>query len=86
MTKESAPKPGLESVPSGETTRSQHLKQTWSQHQTKERPNGHFFHLSKYQLFPQRVQQVAYKGLLNPSSNWLENPNFLITKITLLPN
>ena len=48
MTYESAPKPCLDSAPSGETTR--------SQHQTKERLNGHFFHLSKYQLTPQGVQ------------------------------
>ena len=83
MTQESAPRPCLELAPSEETTRSQHLGQTWSQHQTKERPNGHCFHSSKYQLSPQRVQQVAYKGLLNPSSNWLRNPNCLITKIIL---
>ena len=60
-----------ESASSKKTTRSQNLGQTWSQHQTKERPNGHCFHSSKYQLSPQGVQQVTYKGLLNPSSNWL---------------
>ena len=78
MTQESALRPCLESAPSGETTK--------SQHQTKEETKRPFFHSSKYQLSPQREQQITYKGLLKPSSNWLGNPNCLITKITLLPN
>ena len=52
MTQELTPRPILESTLSGETTRRQHLRWTWSQHQTKERPNDYFFHSSKYQLSP----------------------------------
>ena len=75
MTQESAPRPDLELAPSGETTRSQHLgcrpRVSTKPKETKQP----FFHSSKYQLSPQGVQQVAYKGLLNPSSNWVGNPN-----------
>ena len=78
MTQELALRPYLESAPSEETTK--------SQHQTKKETKRPFFHSSKYQLSHQGEQQVTYKGLLNPSSNWLGNPNCLITKITLLPN
>ena len=74
MTQESIPRPCLESAP----------KVDLESAPDQQRPNDHFFHSSKYQLSPQGVQQVAYKGLLNCSSNWLGNPNWLITKITLL--
>ena len=32
-----------------------------------------------------KLQLLIQKGFLNPSSNWLGNPNCLIIKITLLP-